>query len=81
MRLYSVYYISVGSSTRFGCLHPSSEARTAVITASGTGQMQWITYAATNKKINLSLYTEFYVWFACMRQDITFKKKKKNVAF
>jgi hypothetical protein len=32
---YSVYYISVGSSTRFGCQHPPSEARTAVITASG----------------------------------------------
>jgi len=33
---YSVYYISVGSSTFFGCRHPSSEAGTAVITASGT---------------------------------------------
>ena len=33
MRLYSVYYISVGSSTFFGCCHP-----TTVITASGTGQ-------------------------------------------
>ena len=32
---YSVYYISVGSSTCFGCLHPSSGAGTAVITASG----------------------------------------------
>jgi hypothetical protein len=32
---YSVYYISVGSSTCFGCWHPSSTARTAVITASG----------------------------------------------
>jgi len=38
MRLYSVYYISVGSSTGFGCWHPSSGARTTVITASGTGQ-------------------------------------------
>jgi len=35
---YSVYYISVGNSTCFGCWHPSSAARTAVITASGTGQ-------------------------------------------
>ena len=35
---YSVYYISVGSSTCFGCWHPSSGARTTVITASGTGQ-------------------------------------------
>ena len=35
---YSVYYISVGSSTCFGCRHPSSGARTTVITASGTGQ-------------------------------------------
>ena len=32
---YSVYYISVGSSTCFECWHPSSGARTAVITASG----------------------------------------------
>jgi len=39
MRLYSVYYISVGSSTCFGCWHPSSGARTTVITASGTGQL------------------------------------------
>ena len=38
MQLYSVYYISVGSSTCFGCWHPSSGARTTVITASGTGQ-------------------------------------------
>jgi len=28
---YSVYYISVGSSTCFGCWHPSSGARTTVI--------------------------------------------------
>ena len=35
---YSVYYISVGSSTCFGWWHPSSAAGTAVITASGTGQ-------------------------------------------
>jgi len=32
---YSVYYISVGSSTCFGCWHPSSGAGTAVNTASG----------------------------------------------
>ena len=32
---YSVYYISVGSSTCFGCRHPSSGARTTVSTASG----------------------------------------------
>ena len=32
---YSVYYISVGSSTCFRCSHPSSGARTTVITASG----------------------------------------------
>ena len=32
---YSVYYISIGSSTCFGCWHPSSGARTTVITASG----------------------------------------------
>ena len=32
---YSVYYISAGSSTCFGCWHPSSEACTTVITDSG----------------------------------------------
>jgi len=32
---YLVYYISVGSSTWFGCWHPSSGARITVITASG----------------------------------------------
>jgi len=31
---YSVYYISVGSSTCFGCEHPTSGARTTEITAS-----------------------------------------------
>jgi len=38
MRLYSAYHISVDSSTCFGCWHPSSGARTTVITASDTGQ-------------------------------------------
>jgi len=32
---YSIYYISVGRSTCFGCWHPSSGACTTVITASG----------------------------------------------
>jgi hypothetical protein len=32
---YSFCYISVGSSTCFGCFHPSSGARTTVITVSG----------------------------------------------
>ena len=32
---YSFYYISVGRYTCFGCRHPSSGARTTVITASG----------------------------------------------
>jgi len=32
---YSVYYFSVGSSACFGCRHPSSGARTTVITAFG----------------------------------------------
>ena len=32
---YSVYYISLGSSTCFGCRHPSSGAGATVITASG----------------------------------------------
>jgi len=38
MRLYSVYYVSVDSSTCYGCWHPSSGARTTVITAYGTDQ-------------------------------------------
>ena len=38
MRLYSVYYISVDSSTSFRCWCPSSVACTTVITASGSGQ-------------------------------------------
>jgi hypothetical protein len=33
-----IYYIYVGSSTSFGCWHPSSGARTTAITASGIGQ-------------------------------------------
>ena len=32
---YSVYYITVSSTTCFACWHPSSGAGTAVITASG----------------------------------------------
>ena len=48
MGLSSDYYISLGSSTCFGCWYPSSAARTAVITASGTGQLQLVKYAATN---------------------------------
>ena len=38
MQLYSVYYISVGSSTCFVCWQQTLGARTTVITASGTGQ-------------------------------------------
>ena len=40
---YSVYYISVGSSTYLGCRHQSSGARTTVITASGAGQPHLLT--------------------------------------
>jgi len=43
MRLYSVYYTSVDYSTCFGCWHPSSGARTTVITAFGTGQLSLLT--------------------------------------
>ena len=39
MPLYSVYYISVSSSTCFGCWQPSSGARTTVVTVSGTGHL------------------------------------------
>jgi len=34
---YSVYYISVGSSTCLECWHPSSGARSTLSTASGIG--------------------------------------------
>ena len=48
---YSVYYISVDSSTCFGCWHPSSGARTTVITASGIDELQWVKYTAINTNI------------------------------
>ena len=48
---YSVYYISVGSPTCFGCWHPSSGAGTAVITASGIDWLQWVKYAAINTNV------------------------------
>jgi len=48
---YSVYYISVGSSTCLGCWHPSSGARTVVITASGIDWLQWVKYTAINTNI------------------------------
>jgi len=48
---YSVYYISVGSSTCFGCWHPSSGADTAVITASGVDWLQWVKYDAINTNV------------------------------
>jgi len=51
MRLYSVYYISVGSSTCFGCWHPSSAAGTAVITASGIDWLQWVQYVAIDTDV------------------------------
>jgi len=46
MRLYSVHYISVGSSTCFGCVQPSLAAGTAVITASGIDWLQSVKYGA-----------------------------------
>jgi len=45
MWLYSVYYITLDSSTCFGCWHPSSGAHTTVITASGTGQLSLLPFA------------------------------------
>ena len=39
---YSLYYISVGSSTCFGCYHPSSGTRTTVITVSGIVELELI---------------------------------------
>ena len=48
---YSVYYISAGSSTCFGCWHPSSGTGTAVITASGIDWPQCVKYAAINTNI------------------------------
>ena len=48
---YSVYYFSVGSSTSFGCWHPSSGTGTAVITASGVDWLQWVKYGAINSNV------------------------------
>ena len=48
---YSVYCISVGCYTYFGCWHPSSGAGTAVITASGIDWLQWVKYAAINTNV------------------------------
>jgi len=48
---YSVYYICVGSSTCFEYWHPSSGARTTVITAFGTDWLQWVKYTAFNTNI------------------------------
>ena len=48
---YPVYYTSVGSSTYFGCRHPSSRAHTTVITASIIDYLQRIKYAAINTNI------------------------------
>jgi len=42
---YSDFYISVGSSTCFGCWHPSSGASTAMITASGIGHLTFSTFS------------------------------------
>jgi hypothetical protein len=52
MRLYSVYYISVGSSTCFGCWHPSSGTGTAVITASG---IDWLDLLPSALVVELEL--------------------------
>ena len=52
---YSVYYISVGSSTCFGCWHPSSGARTTVITASG---IDWLHLLPSALVVKLELNNE-----------------------
>ena len=49
---YSVYYISVGSSTCFGCCRTSSGAPTAVIAASGTGQPGLLPSALVELELN-----------------------------
>ena len=65
MLLYSVYYISVGSSTRFGCWHPSSGAGTTVITASVTGQLQWILYIDSSVFYSLQLTSARSCNYSC----------------
>jgi len=60
LRLYSVYYISVGSSTCFGCWHPSSGARTTVITASGNDQPGLLPSAFV-VDFQLRLYSVYFI--------------------
>ena len=60
LRPYSVYYISVGSCTCFGCWHPSSGARTTVITASGTGQPRLLS-STIIVEFQLRLYSVYYI--------------------
>jgi len=64
MWLYSVYYISVDSSTCFGCWHPSSGARTTLITASATGQPGWpfdqLTWLTSARSCNYSCTSSWW---------------------
>ena len=55
MRLYSIHYISVGSSTCFGCGQPSSAAGTAVITASGIDWLQSVKYGAIDTDVQFEI--------------------------
>jgi len=54
---YSVYYISVGSSICFGCRHPSSGARTTVITDSGVDSPDLLTSALLVKLELIHVYS------------------------
>jgi hypothetical protein len=60
MRLYSVYYTFVVSSTCFGGWHPSSGARTTVITASGTGQLGLLPSAHVVELFQLNISECYY---------------------
>jgi len=53
---YSVYYISVGSSTCFVFWHPSSGARTAVITASGINISSSVFYSLQSIDTRITLF-------------------------
>ena len=72
---YSVYYISVGSSTCFGCWHPPSGARTTVITASGINRIYHHPLSlSSNSTMRAVGRIYLIIW-----QHVSQTLKKKNV--
>jgi hypothetical protein len=80
----SVYYISV-DSTCFGCWHPSSGARTPVITASGIDWLQWVKYAATNMFNMVFFHTQkkLCIWVNVSEKTAasTFQSEDRDIRF